>query len=77
MIEEEFYEEPLDDEVSYDDLDYRNNEDDVVDVIDDDEDGEYEYNEVLGGYRKRTILSRLNKKNLSKEEMDDILNYDG
>lgn len=77
MKDEEFYEDPLDDEVSYDDLDFENNEENVVDVVEDDEENEYEYDEVMGGYRKRPILWRLNKKKLSKDELDAIMNKDG
>jgi len=35
---------------------------------------EYEYDEVVGGRDKKPILSVLNKKRLSKYEMDDLFN---
>ena len=35
---------------------------------------EYEYDEVVGGRDKKPVLSALNKKNLSKYEMDELFN---
>ncbi len=35
---------------------------------------EYEYDEVVGGRDKKPVLSVLNKKNLSKYEMDELFN---
>ena len=35
---------------------------------------EYEYDEVVGGRDKKPVLSALNKKKLSKYEMDELFN---
>jgi hypothetical protein len=37
-----------------------------------DEDVEYEYDEVTGARNKRPVMSALNKKKLSKWEMDEL-----
>ncbi len=37
-------------------------------------DEEYEYDEIVGGRDKKPIMSTLNKKKLSKFEMDELMN---
>jgi len=34
---------------------------------------EYEYDSIMGEHKKKKVLSRLNKKNLSEREMDELL----
>jgi hypothetical protein len=38
---------------------------------------EYEYDEIVGGRDKKPVLSALNKKNLSKYELDELFNQMG
>ena len=33
---------------------------------------DFDYDEVLGSHKKKSKLARLNKKKLSKEEMDEL-----
>ncbi len=43
-------------------------------LLEESETEEYEYDEVVGGRDKKPVLSALNKKRLSKYEMDELFN---
>jgi len=36
-------------------------------------DEEYEYDVILGAHNKKSVLSKLNRKKLSKQELDEIM----
>ena len=45
-----------------------------VQVEEPEAEGDYEYDEIVGGRDKKPVMSILNKGKLSKYEMDDLLN---